>query len=299
MKRMIFTAAMILALSMSSVAVWADDGEDVKNTAENETNNVKNTAKGGNAKATGGNASNTNNIKNTATGGQGGNATIQKGAVQNTNTNSNSLKNTQSQTQSQTQSIKNSGNSSSSSSSSATGGSVKNSGNSSSSSKATGGSLKNSGNSSATGGSAANSGVSQSGDNVRVYAAPPSMGVASLVAAPETCMGSTSASLTGGNGMVGAGIGFGKTYESANCNRRMNARYLITLGMPEAALLLLAQDADVRKALDEAGVELPHKAAAAKVDGPTVSQPAEPVKQDTETTAPPSVGPGFNAVQGS
>lgn len=103
------------------------------------------------------------------------------------------------------------------------------------------------------------------------FAAAPNVYNAALVAAPETCMGSVSVGLSASTGIVGAGAGFGKTYESENCNRRMNARYLLTLAQATgdvrftaAATALLAQDENVQKALIAAGIiSAPAKAAIA------------------------------------
>lgn len=114
-------------------------------------------------------------------------------------------------------------------------------------------------------------------------AAPPSMGVSALVAAPETCMGSIAGSLTGGNGIIGAGIGLGKTYESVNCNRRMNARYLMQKAQMTgdarylvAVDALLAQDEDVAKAFAAAGIEIPGVTKKAEVTPtPTAVAPAQ------------------------
>ena len=78
----------------------------------------------------------------------------------------------------------------------------------------------------------------------------------------ENCMGSWSIGATGGNGVMGAGLGFGKTVESIPCNRRANAKYLWIMAkemqdgtLAAAAVLLLAQDDEVRAALTKAGVE--------------------------------------------
>jgi hypothetical protein len=74
------------------------------------------------------------------------------------------------------------------------------------------------------------------------YAAP-------LVAADDTCMGSTSA---GGQG-VGFGLSIGSTWSDADCVRRKDARELHNMGYRPAAIALLCQSANVRKAMKDAG----------------------------------------------
>jgi hypothetical protein len=73
-----------------------------------------------------------------------------------------------------------------------------------------------------------------------------------LVTAPETCMGSVS----GGASYI-AGFSFGTTYESENCNRRMDSLRLQSLGFRDAALALMAQKPSVAKALRDAGYSVP------------------------------------------
>lgn len=74
-----------------------------------------------------------------------------------------------------------------------------------------------------------------------------------LVAAPETCMGS----VAGGGSFLPFGLSFGTTYKSSDCELRMFARALQSMGQFRAAILLLATNEDVAKALLEAGYELP------------------------------------------
>ena len=64
--------------------------------------------------------------------------------------------------------------------------------------------------------------------------------------------------------MVGAGLGFGKTVESKECNRRAYAEQLFKLAAdyknPDfavAGLFLIAENKEVRKALTEAGLLKP------------------------------------------
>lgn len=90
------------------------------------------------------------------------------------------------------------------------------------------------------------------GDNVKVYAPAPSIGLPALAVAPETCMGSVSAGGSGGNGMLGVSLGFGYTWKSRDCELRMYARALQMLGANVAAIHLLAQNEDVARALDAA-----------------------------------------------
>lgn len=90
-----------------------------------------------------------------------------------------------------------------------------------------------------------------------VRQAPPAY-APGLVAAPETCMGAVS----GGVSSPFGGVSFGSTYKSDDCELRMFARSLYALGYRDAALLLLAQNAKVRKALEDSGTVLPGKPAA-------------------------------------
>ena len=86
----------------------------------------------------------------------------------------------------------------------------------------------------------------------------------------ENCMGSVSLGLGGSNGLVGAGLGFGKTTESRECNRRANAKYLILLAQMTGddtllvtAVNLILQNEDVRKAAEVSGLVAPLKDKAA------------------------------------
>lgn len=74
-----------------------------------------------------------------------------------------------------------------------------------------------------------------------------------LVAAPETCMGS----VAGGGSFLPFGLSFGTTYKSSDCELRMFARSLQSLGHMTAATLLLATNEDVAQALIDAGYPLP------------------------------------------
>ena len=93
--------------------------------------------------------------------------------------------------------------------------------------------------------------VSVSGDEFPRQAPPAS--APNLVAAPETCMGSSAVGVSSPFG----GVSVGTTYKSNDCELRMFARSLMSLGQPEAALALLAQNEKVAVALRTVG----HKAA--------------------------------------
>ena len=93
--------------------------------------------------------------------------------------------------------------------------------------------------------------VSVSGDEFPRQAPPAS--APNLVAAPETCMGSSAVGVSSPFG----GVSVGTTYKSNDCELRMFARSLMSLGQPEAALALLAQNEKVAVALRAVG----HKAA--------------------------------------
>jgi len=103
------------------------------------------------------------------------------------------------------------------------------------------------------------------------YASAPDATAPALTAAPETCMGSTSAGGSGGNGIFGFGLSFGTTWKSEDCELRMFARSLASLGQHTAALHLLAQNEKVAQALVHSGVRL-RKATSAVTPGETPSE---------------------------
>ncbi len=72
---------------------------------------------------------------------------------------------------------------------------------------------------------------------------------APLVAAEDTCMGSTSA---GGQG-VGFGLSLGSTWTDKDCVRRKNARELYNMGKKKVAITLLCHDAEIAQAFAESG----------------------------------------------
>lgn len=237
---------------------------DVRNTNTN-------TATGGSAAVIGsGNSNNDNRNTNTNTNSNANNnantnlnSNSNFNSLNNTNTLSNDQSQTQAQTQSQQNTIRNSGNSESNSS-------VSNSGNSSST--ATGGSVSNSGNSSATGGSATGGSVANSGNTAGnsssaitineasqpdkvTYKTVPNVGAPGLASAINNDLCVVSASM-GGSG-VGFGFAIGMQYRDEDCVRRVNARQLYNMGYAKASVLLMAQDPNVRKALEDAGEVLP------------------------------------------
>jgi hypothetical protein len=85
------------------------------------------------------------------------------------------------------------------------------------------------------------------------YAAP-------LVAADDTCMGSSSVGAQG----VGFGLSVGSTWHDDDCVRRKDARELHNMGYKPAALALMCQNAAVRKAMAAAGTSCPTDAADAE-----------------------------------
>ena len=78
------------------------------------------------------------------------------------------------------------------------------------------------------------------------YAAP-------LVAADDTCMGSSSA---GGQG-VGFGLSFGSTWQDGDCVRRKDSRELFNMGERGAAIALMCQNPKIAQAMAAAGRSCP------------------------------------------
>jgi len=76
---------------------------------------------------------------------------------------------------------------------------------------------------------------------------------APLVAADDTCMGSSSA---GGQG-VGLGLSFGTTWKDEDCVRRKDARELHNMGLRPAAVALMCDSRAVRRAMQAAGTPCP------------------------------------------
>lgn len=105
---------------------------------------------------------------------------------------------------------------------------------------------------------------------------------APLVAADDTCMGSSS---LGGQG-VGFGLSVGSTWHDTDCVRRKDARELHNMGQKAAALALMCQNESVAAAMATAGTPCPGLAAKSE----RVSEAAEPshhyasVKSDDSVT---------------
>jgi len=74
-----------------------------------------------------------------------------------------------------------------------------------------------------------------------------------LVAADDTCMGSTSA----GAQAIGFGLSIGSTYQDSDCVRRKDARELHNMGLKDAGIALMCQNANVRKAMLASGHNCP------------------------------------------
>lgn len=103
--------------------------------------------------------------------------------------------------------------------------------------------------------------------NYENFRQAPAFGSPGLAASDEACMGSTSGGAGVSAGAVGVSVTFGSTWESYNCNLRMFAQQLRLAGSPKAAIMILANHPEVRKALIEAGT-LPNDPT------PTVTAPA-------------------------
>lgn len=89
--------------------------------------------------------------------------------------------------------------------------------------------------------------------NVKSYADAPSINPPALTSGNDVCMGSASVSATGGSGVFGIGLGFGKTYTDENCVRLKNVNALFRMGLVDAALALLANNPEVADALRATG----------------------------------------------
>lgn len=76
---------------------------------------------------------------------------------------------------------------------------------------------------------------------------------APLVAADDTCMGSSS---VGGQG-VGFGLSVGSTWKDGDCVRRKDARELHNMGEKKAAIALMCQNEAVAAAMKAAGRDCP------------------------------------------
>lgn len=90
------------------------------------------------------------------------------------------------------------------------------------------------------------------GDNVQVYSSSPDVSAPALTSGNDVCVGSISGGAAGGNGIISAGLTFGRTYTDENCVRLKNANALHQMGLTPAALALLAKNKDVADALNKA-----------------------------------------------
>lgn len=76
---------------------------------------------------------------------------------------------------------------------------------------------------------------------------------APLTASQDTCMGSR----VFGFQAASFGVSFATTWQDRNCRRVKNARQLLALGYPEAAVQLLCMDEEVYDAMERAGTPCP------------------------------------------
>ena len=81
----------------------------------------------------------------------------------------------------------------------------------------------------------------------------PNPSAPALTTSNDTCMGSTSGSIT----IAGLGIGGGSTWVDTNCKRLKNSRELWNMGMKGAAIALMCKDDENRDALERTGFECP------------------------------------------
>jgi hypothetical protein len=106
---------------------------------------------------------------------------------------------------------------------------------------------------------------------------------APLVAADDTCMGSSSA---GGQG-VGFGLSLGTTWHDEDCVRRKDARELHNMGQKKAALALLCQSDHVAAAMAAAGTACPGRVAEL---APAAGEADEPVRAHRSQRNTPTDG---------
>lgn len=121
--------------------------------------------------------------------------------------------------------------------------------------------------------------------DVNHYQAPPRAPVSSaiapsLVSGADTCMGSTTVGAQG----VGVGFSFGNTWTDDNCVMLKNSTILWNMGKADAAVALLCNNVQVRKALEQAGTPCPDgrpqpqpQPTVAPAMVQTVAVPAEPL----------------------
>ena len=116
-------------------------------------------------------------------------------------------------------------------------------------SNANGNSLKNSGNSKSTGNKTTTTITSTTPSSQTLYTVPNVYAPGLAAAGAEVCLGSVSA---GGAG-AGFGVSIGGTYVDQECQLRLNARTLATLGYTVAAREEMCTDSGVRAAMLAAG----------------------------------------------
>lgn len=84
-------------------------------------------------------------------------------------------------------------------------------------------------------------------------AAAPRIPVATAYAAGLTATGPCLGSASGGIQAAAVGISLGGTKQDEGCNRRYNAQVLDSMGMTDAAIMLLCQDDAIREAMTATG----------------------------------------------
>lgn len=128
--------------------------------------------------------------------------------------------------------------------------------------------------------------VTVGGDNYNYERQAPAASAPGLTSAPETCMGSTS---VGASSPFG-GVSFGTTWKSEGCEVRMFARMLGQLGLPQAAVVLMAQnDPRVKEALKAVGIVFEETKDARK-PGVGAELPAGPARIEGRGFRSPALG---------
>ena len=107
--------------------------------------------------------------------------------------------------------------------------------------------------SSSNSGSSADNSVTINGDSAQKRAPVSTAFAAPLVAADDTCMGSSSAGAQG----VGFGLSLGSTWQDQDCVRRKDSRELRAMGDADAAKALLCQSESVAAAYATVGKPCP------------------------------------------
>jgi hypothetical protein len=117
-------------------------------------------------------------------------------------------------------------------------------------------------------------------------------------AAVETCLGSVSA---GGSGPFG-GLSFGTTVTDEGCQARLNARTLVSLGQPNAALVLMCRsDARIAESLYASGWVCPSVGDTLRAVSQVKGKRGKFLRQARATMhlEEPPAGTGFEALVGS